>query len=178
MYALLDVADRVGWAKSAGAPVQRGPRCAGEPTRRAGVLYTFNRAYWESRFYDEATGRVPRCAGAEPLQLAGRHLRLRERRLPRAVLSLFLRRGGFPTCAWSASRRAAAAQPRRAQPADPDGPRPRAEFTVGIGTTSTAAACRAAAFPERTKHEEPVPGLVWGVTGENLSLHQGALASS
>jgi hypothetical protein len=56
MYALLDVADRVGWAKTAGQPFSEVLDTEEKPyaPERALSLYTFNRAYWESRFYDEA----------------------------------------------------------------------------------------------------------------------------
>ena len=56
MYALLDVADRVSWAKSAGQPFSEVRDAEEKPyaPERAMSLYTFNRAYWESRFYDEA----------------------------------------------------------------------------------------------------------------------------
>ena len=56
MYALLDLADRIGWAKSAGQPFSEVHDAEEKPyaPERALSLYTFNRAYWESRFYDEA----------------------------------------------------------------------------------------------------------------------------
>ncbi len=56
MYALLDVADRVGWAKSGEQPFSEVRDAEEKPyaPERALSLYTFNRAYWESRFYDEA----------------------------------------------------------------------------------------------------------------------------
>ena len=56
MYALLDVADRVGWAKSAEQALSEVRDVQEQPftPERALSLYTFNRAYWESRFYDEA----------------------------------------------------------------------------------------------------------------------------
>ncbi|HOD84020.1 MAG TPA: hypothetical protein PKG77_21560, partial [Phycisphaerae bacterium] len=55
MYALLDVADRVGWAEDPLDPLghlqpaRERPDCA----QRAVSLYTMNRAYWESRFHDQ-----------------------------------------------------------------------------------------------------------------------------
>src|ERR1019366_3990798 len=56
MYALLDVADRVGWAKSAGQPFSEVREAEEKPYTPERELspYTFNRAYWEGRFYDEA----------------------------------------------------------------------------------------------------------------------------
>ena len=55
MYALLDVADRVGRADSAQQPFSKVRDTEEKPytPERALSLYTFNRAYWESRFYDE-----------------------------------------------------------------------------------------------------------------------------
>ena len=56
MYAELDVADRIGWSTDPNAPLsevrdtQEKPACP----ERAMSIYTMNRAYWESRFYDEA----------------------------------------------------------------------------------------------------------------------------
>ena len=55
MYAELDVADRVGWAPDRQAPFSEVRDTAEHPdaATRALSLYTMNRAYWESRFYDE-----------------------------------------------------------------------------------------------------------------------------
>ncbi len=54
MYALLDAADRIGW-NSTGNPFQSIKEGAEKPdTRiRAVSIYTMNRTYWESRLYDE-----------------------------------------------------------------------------------------------------------------------------
>ena len=56
MYALLDVANRVGWANDPSAPLSEVSEASEAPfTRDRSVsVYTMNRAYWESRFYDEA----------------------------------------------------------------------------------------------------------------------------
>lgn len=55
MYALLDIADRLGWNKSAD-PFSRVRQVTekADVKERAVVIYTMNRAYWESRFYNEA----------------------------------------------------------------------------------------------------------------------------
>ena len=56
MYAALDVADRIRWSKDAASPLSEVHDTVEKPgvrTRRV-TLYTFQRAYWESRFYDEA----------------------------------------------------------------------------------------------------------------------------
>lgn len=54
MYAELDVADRVGWGADPGAPLAEVREAAERPDvrERALSVYTMNRAYWESRFYD------------------------------------------------------------------------------------------------------------------------------
>jgi len=54
MYAELDAADRVGWAWDPSAPFSEVRETTEEPavSTRAISLYTMNRAYWESRFYD------------------------------------------------------------------------------------------------------------------------------
>ena len=56
MYGLLDVADRIGWAADRAAPLSEVKAVTEQPdVKERGVrLYTMNRAYWESRFYDEA----------------------------------------------------------------------------------------------------------------------------
>jgi hypothetical protein len=55
MYAALDVADRVGWSADPGTPFSEVRDTAERPavSERALSLYTMNRAYWESRFYDQ-----------------------------------------------------------------------------------------------------------------------------
>ncbi len=55
MYAELDVADRIGWAEDGRAPLSELRETAEKPDapERAISIYTMNRAYWESRFYDE-----------------------------------------------------------------------------------------------------------------------------
>lgn len=56
MYALLDIADRVRWTTPADSPFTEVRDIEEKPyaAERALSLYTFNRTYWESRFYDEA----------------------------------------------------------------------------------------------------------------------------
>ena len=55
MYAELDVADRIGWAEDRRLPLSELRETAEKPNvpERALSIYTMNRAYWESRFYDE-----------------------------------------------------------------------------------------------------------------------------
>ena len=56
MYALLDVADRVGWAEDPARPLSEVKDAAERPAvaERALSVYTFHRATFESRFFDEA----------------------------------------------------------------------------------------------------------------------------
>ena len=56
MYALLDVADRIGWSDDTHDPFSQVIEIVEDPyvKTRAISLYTMNQAYWESRFYDEA----------------------------------------------------------------------------------------------------------------------------
>ncbi|GHT74439.1 hypothetical protein AGMMS50262_07400 [Bacteroidia bacterium] len=56
MYALLDIANRIGWSNNPANPLQYVRETVSEPyIRERGIaLYTMHRRYWESRFYDEA----------------------------------------------------------------------------------------------------------------------------
>ncbi|MEJ7827469.1 MAG: hypothetical protein WKF91_04720 [Segetibacter sp.] len=56
MYGLLDVADRIGWSTGKATLFSRVKEVTekADVKERAIVIYTMNRAYWESRFYDEA----------------------------------------------------------------------------------------------------------------------------
>ena len=55
MYALLDVAEQIGWSKNKKSPFAQVIEITEEPDvkERAISIYTMNRAYWEERFYDE-----------------------------------------------------------------------------------------------------------------------------
>ena len=56
MYTLLDVSTRIGWSTNKSNPMSEVKEITEQPdiTERALSVYTMNRAYWESRFYDEA----------------------------------------------------------------------------------------------------------------------------
>jgi hypothetical protein len=56
MYGLLDIADRIKWGTDKLHPLSKVKEITEKPaiTERAISVYTMNRAYWESRFYDEA----------------------------------------------------------------------------------------------------------------------------
>ncbi len=55
MYGLLDAANRIGWSVDQNNPLSELKEITEKPDvgERAISLYTMNRAYWESRFYDE-----------------------------------------------------------------------------------------------------------------------------
>ena len=55
MFAALDAAERVGWARDAADPLSEIRDITEQPAVRDRSLsvYTMNRAHWESRFYDE-----------------------------------------------------------------------------------------------------------------------------
>jgi arylsulfatase A-like enzyme len=55
MYALLDLADRVSWSTDNKTPLSHVKEITEKPDveERAISIYTMNRAYWESRFYDD-----------------------------------------------------------------------------------------------------------------------------
>ena len=56
MYALLDVANRIGWSADKNEPMSAVKEITEKPavSERAISIYTMNRTYWESRLYDEA----------------------------------------------------------------------------------------------------------------------------
>ncbi len=56
MYAELDAADRIGWSHDPAAPLSELRETVEAPSisNRGVTIFTMNRAYWESRFYDEA----------------------------------------------------------------------------------------------------------------------------
>jgi hypothetical protein len=56
MYGLLEVADRISWSTDGKSPMSEVKEITEKPdvSERAISIYTMNRAYWESRFYDKA----------------------------------------------------------------------------------------------------------------------------
>ena len=56
MYGLLDVANRISWSTEGKSPMSEVKEITEKPdvSERAISIYTMNRAYWESRFYDDA----------------------------------------------------------------------------------------------------------------------------
>ncbi len=173
MYALLDVADRVGWAKSPEQPFSEVRDAEEKPytPERALSLYTFNRAYWESRFYDEAYW-------ARYLDV------LAQNRFNSLVVIFGYENGGFLAPCYpyffevkgfpdvrmvgitpEQQQRNLAALNRLIQMAHDRG----LKFTAGIWDHIYRGGVQGGGIPgadEATK--KPVPGLVWGVSGENL----------
>ncbi len=182
MYALLDVADRVGWAASAEQPfsevrdVEEKP-CASE---RALSIYTFNRAYWESRFFDEAYW--------------ARYLNvLAQNRFNSLVVIFGYENGGFLAPCYpyffdvegfpgvrmvgltpEQQQRNLGALNRLIQMAHDRG----VKFTVGIWDHIYRGGVQGGGIPGAdAATRQPTPGLVWGVTAENLVPYtQAALA--
>jgi hypothetical protein len=173
MYALLDVADRVGWAESSEQPFSEVRDVEEKPyaPERALSMYTFNRAYWESRFYDEAYW--------------ARYLdALAQNRFNSLVLVFGYENGGFLAPCYpyffdvegfpgvrmvgitpEQQQRNLAALNRLIQMAHDRG----LKFTVGIWDHIYRGGVQGGGIPgadEATR--KATPGLVWGVTAENL----------
>jgi len=173
MYALLDVADRVGWAKSAEQPFSEVRDTEEKPytPERALSLYTFNRAYWESRFYDDVYW-------ARYLDL------LAQNRFNSLVVIFGYENGGFLSPCYpyffdvdgfpgvrmvgitpAQQKRNLDALNHLIQMTHDRGLR----FTVGIWDHIYRGGVQGGGIPGADEAmKKPVPGLVWGVTGENL----------
>ena len=183
MYALLDVADRVGWAKSAAQPFSEVRDAEEKPyaPERALSIYTFNRAYWESRFYDEAYW-------ARYLDM------LAQNRFSSVVVIFGYENGGFLAPCYpyffdvpgfpevrmvgitrEQQQGNLAALNRLIQMAHDRG----LKFTVGIWDHIYRGGVQGGGIPGADEAtQKPVPGMVWGVTGENLVAYtKAALAS-
>ncbi|HTL58850.1 MAG TPA: hypothetical protein VL361_24395 [Candidatus Limnocylindrales bacterium] len=182
MYGLLEVAERVGWATSTNNPFSEVRDADEKPyaPERALSIYTFNRDYWESRFFDEAYW--------------SRYLdMLAENRFDSLVVIFGYENGGFLAPCYpyffevegfqnvrmvgitpEEQRRNLGALNRLIGMAHDRGIR----FTVGIWDHIYRGGVQGGGIPgadEGTRR--PVPGLVWGVTGENLvSYTKAALA--
>ncbi len=176
MYALLDVADRIGWAASSEDPFSQVCDTQEKPfaPERAISMYTFNRAYWESRFYDEAYW-------ARYLDV------LAENRFDSLVVIFGYENGGFLAPCYpyffdvpgfpdvrmvgitsAQQQRNLAALNRLIQMAHDRGIR----FTAGIWDHIYRGGVQGGGIPGADDAmKRPVPGLVWGVTGENLTAY-------
>ena len=182
MYALLDVADRVGWPQSAEQPFSNVGDAEEKPytPERALSIYTFNRSYWESRFYDEAYW-------AKYLDV------LAQNRFNSLVVIFGYENGGFLAPCYpyffdvegfpdvrmvgitpEQQKRNLTALNRLIQMAHDRG----VNFTVGIWDHIYRGGVQGGGIPGADEAtQKPVPGLVWGVTGSNLvSYTKAALA--
>ena len=179
MYAELDVADRIGWCADRDAPLSevRDTVEKAAVTERALSLYTMNRAYWESRFYDEAYW-------ARYLDLLARN------RFNTLVVIFGYENGGFlapcypyffdvkefPDVSMAGitreqQRRNLEALKRLIRMAHDRG----LNFTVGIWDHIYRGGVQGGGVPGAERiPARPTPGLVWGVTEKNLTPYTNA----
>ena len=174
MYALLDVADRVCWAGVAQNPLSEVRDTEEKPyaPERAISIYTFNRAYWESRFYDEAYWT--------------RYLdMLAQNRFNSLVVIFGYENGGFLAPCYpyffdvegfpgvrmvgitpEEQQRNLVALNRLIRMAHERG----VKFTAGIWDHIYRGGVQGGGIPGAdAATRKPTPGLVWGVTTENLA---------
>src|SRR6185369_11897710 len=176
MYGELDVAARIGWSTNRHEPFSELREIAEQASvsTRAISIYTMNRAYWESRFYDEAYW--------------ARYLdTLAENRFNSLVVIFGYENGGFLAPCYpyffnvegfpevqmvgitaEQQRRNLAALNRLIEMAHERG----VEFTVGIWDHIYRGGVQGGGVPGADElAKKPTPGLVWGVTGENLASY-------
>ena len=176
MYALLDVADRIGWSKNRNAPLSELKEINEKPavSDRAISIYTMNRAYWESRLYDEAHWT--------------RYLdMLAQNRFNTLVVIFGYENGGFLAPCYpyffdvegypdirmvgikpQEQQRNLAAFNRLIQMAHDRGIR----FTVGIWDHIYRGGVQGGGIPgTKEAPDKPMPGLVWGLTADNLTAY-------
>ena len=176
MYGLLDVADRIGWSKDPKAPLSEVKELTEKPAvmERAVSIYTMNRAYWESRLYDEAHW-------ARYLDMLARN------RFNTLVVIFGYENGGFLAPCYpyffdvagypevrmvgmkpQQQQRNLAAFNRLIQLAHDRGIR----FTVGIWDHIYRGGVQGGGIPgTKDAPDKPVPGLVWGLTADNLTAY-------
>jgi hypothetical protein len=173
MYAELDVADRIGWSSDPAAPFSEVRDAEEKPAvaMRAVSIYTMNRAYWESRFYDEAYW--------------SRYLdTLAKDRFNSLVVIFGYENGGFLAPCYpyffdtpgfpgvrmvgitpAEQRRNLDALNRLIGMAHARG----LTFTVGIWDHIYRGGVQGGGVPGADRAvRQPTPGLVWGVTADNL----------
>lgn len=182
MYALLDAAERIGWSENAASPLAEMEEITEQPdaSARAMSIYTMNRAYWESRFYDEAYWE--------------RYLdMLAQNRFNSLVVIFGYENGGFLAPVYpyffdvdgfpdvrmvgissKEQQRNLNALNRLIEMAHDRGIR----FSVGIWDHIYRGGVQGGGIPgTQDAPDEPIPGLVWGVTADNLiSYNKTALA--
>jgi hypothetical protein len=173
MYALLDVAIRIRWSTDIRNPMSEVSEITEKPDvpERAISFYTMNRSYWESRFYDEA-------------YWSGYLDVLAQNRFNSMVVIFGYENGGFlapcypyffDTEGYSDIRmvgitpleqqRNLDALNKLIKMAHQRGIR----FTVGIWDHIYRGGVQGGGIPgTKEAPDKPVPGLVWGLTGDNL----------
>lgn len=176
MYGLLDIADRIGWSTDRNAPLRDVREITEKPavSERAVSIYTMNRAYWESRFYDDAYW-------ARYLDM------LAQNRFNTLVVIFGYENGGFlaPSFPYffdvegfpdvrmvgikpQEQQRNLAAFNRLIKMAHDRGIR----FTVGIWDHIYRGGVQGGGIPgTKEAPNQPVPGLVWGLTADNLTAY-------
>jgi len=176
MYALLDVADRVNWSHDAKAPFSEMKEITEKPDakERAVSIYTMNRTYWESRFYDQRYW-------SEYLDV------LAKNRFNSLVIIFGYENGGFLAPCYpyffnvegfpdvrmvdltaTEQERNLNAINHLITMCHERGIR----FTVGIWDHIYRGGVQGGGIPgTNSLPDKPVPGLVWGVTGDNLTTY-------
>ncbi|MEJ7767747.1 MAG: hypothetical protein WKF89_08035 [Chitinophagaceae bacterium] len=182
MYGILDVADRISWSTDSKTPMSEVEEITEKPDvkERAISIYTMNRAYWESRFYDQAYW-------ARYLDVMAKN------RFNSLVLIFGYENGGFLAPCYpyffdvegypdvrmvglsaSEQQRNLKAMNRLIDMCHERGIR----FTAGIWDHIYRGGVQGGGIPgTKNSPDKPVPGLVWGVNAENLiSYNKTALA--
>lgn len=176
MYGLLEVANRISWSDNRNAPMNEVKEITEQPdvTDRAVSIYTMNRAYWESRFYDEAYWEAY-------LDM------LAKNRFNSLVVIFGYENGGFLAPCYpyffnvngyenvnmvgitkEQQQRNLTALNRLIKMTHDHGMR----FTVGIWDHIYRGGVQGGGIPgTKDSPDKPVPGLVWGLTGDNLTVY-------
>src|SRR5262249_44315195 len=176
MYAELDVADRIGWSADPRTPFSEVRDTSEKPavSERALSIYTMNRAYWESRFYDQDYW-------ARYLDL------LAKNRFNSLVVIFGYENGGFLAPCYPyffdveqfpdvrmvgitrlQQQRNLEALNRLIEMAHARGQ----NFTVGIWDHIYRGGVQGGGIPGAERlPSRPTPGLVWGVTEKNLTAY-------
>src|SRR5712692_6417698 len=176
MYGELDVADRIGWSADRSNPLSEVRDAIEKPavSERALSIYTMNRAYWESRFYDQ--------------EYWARYLDLLAKNRFNSLVVIFgYENGGFLAPCYpyffnveqfadvrmvgitrQQQQRNLDALNRLIRMAHSRG----LNFTVGIWDHIYRGGVQGGGIPGADKiPPKPTPGLVWGVTDKNLNSY-------
>lgn len=182
MYALLDVANRISWSTDPKFPMSEVKEVTEAPavTERAISIYTMNRAYWESRFYNEAYWT--------------RYLdMLAQDRFNTLVVIFGYENGGFLAPCYPYFFNVEGFPDVRMVGITPEEQQRNLEafnhlikmahdrgirFTAGIWDHIYRGGVQGGGIPgTKGSPGQPVPGLVWGVTAGNLTSYTKAALS-